>query len=67
MDGAAFRAVQRQDTTLGKIPTVLVTANDGAAETARDLGCAAGLKKPVEWSRLADVVRRHCGNCTLLG
>jgi CheY-like chemotaxis protein len=57
MNGYEFRAAQRMRPELAKIPTVLLTAEPGADETARRLGCVGALHKPVQWGRLAEQVQ----------
>ena len=65
LDGYQFRAVQREDAALAEIPTVLLTANQRAVDTARNLGCVLGLQKPIEWPRLAGIVSDHCPGCSI--
>jgi two-component system, OmpR family, response regulator CpxR len=61
MDGWSFRATQRGDPRLARIPTVVVTANL-AGETRGDAELAADalLAKPFDLDRLIDTVHRLC-------
>jgi CheY-like chemotaxis protein len=56
MDGWAFRAEQVADPTLADIPVIILTADGNAAEKAAQLGCAGGLRKPVDLMTLLDAV-----------
>lgn len=62
MDGRQFRAVQRQDPELMKIPVVVLTAHANIHETTQELGAEACLKKPVQLQALLDLVDRFCRN-----
>jgi CheY-like chemotaxis protein len=60
MDGWQFRAAQRNDPLLGKVPVVVLTAHADAAHVAEELGAAAFLKKPVQLEALLGTVKRFC-------
>ncbi len=60
MDGWEFRRRQRQDPALAKVPVVVLSALDAAR--AQDLEEAAFLKKPLDFDRLLQLVRRYCHN-----
>jgi CheY-like chemotaxis protein len=60
MDGWEFRRRQRQDPALAPLPVVVLSALD--APRAADLGGTAYLKKPLDFDRLLDLVRRYCKN-----
>ena len=60
MDGWEFRRRQRQDPTLANVPVVVLSALD--ATRAVDLEEAAFLKKPLDFDRLLQLVRRYCQN-----
>lgn len=55
MDGFSFRAEQRQDPLLAKIPVILVSAN-GEEEDARSLGAVGILDKPVQLPELIAMI-----------
>src|SRR5579883_1831845 len=60
MDGWGFRAAQKQDAELAKIPVVVLTAHASAEKTAREMGAAAYLKKPISLDALLAMVQRYC-------
>ena len=59
MDGWQFRALQRQDPVLGRVPTVLLSADSNLSQKAAALGAADYLQKPVEFDVLVQTVRKH--------
>ncbi len=58
MDGWEFRRRQMQDPALATVPVVVLSALDPAR--ASELGGAAFLKKPLDFDRLLELVRRFC-------
>jgi CheY-like chemotaxis protein len=58
MDGWEFRRRQVQDPQLAHVPVVVLSALDPAR--AADLGGTAFLKKPLDFDRLLELVRRFC-------
>jgi CheY-like chemotaxis protein len=58
MDGWEFRRRQRADPELAHVPVVILSALDQAR--AADLGGPAFLKKPLDFDRLLELVRRYC-------
>ncbi len=60
MNGWEFRAEQQQDQELSAIPVVVLSAHASAEETARTMGVAGYLKKPVRLERLLATVKRYC-------
>jgi CheY-like chemotaxis protein len=60
MDGAAFRSAQLKEPALAAIPVVIVSAFADAEETARRLGAAAHLTKPIRLETLIAVVKTYC-------
>jgi CheY-like chemotaxis protein len=58
MDGWEFRRRQVQDPHLSRVPVVVLSALDPAR--ASDLGGTAFLKKPLDFDRLLELVRRFC-------
>ena len=60
MDGWEFRRHQEQDPAISRIPVVVLSALDPSR--AGDLHADAFLKKPLDFDRLLDLVRRHCGS-----
>jgi CheY-like chemotaxis protein len=60
MDGWEFRRRQCQDPRLAEVPVVVLSALDQAR--AADVGGAAFLKKPLDFDRLLELVRRYCQN-----
>jgi DNA-binding response OmpR family regulator len=57
MDGWEFRRQQQRDPALAGLPVVVLSALD--ASRGANLG-AAYLKKPLDFDRLLDLVRRYC-------
>ena len=60
MDGWEFRKRQQDDPTLADLPVVVLTALDQAQARADDLDGVDFLKKPLDFDRLLELVRRHC-------
>jgi CheY-like chemotaxis protein len=60
MDGWQFRAAQQADPMLRSIPVVVVTADMTAATTAKSMGTAAFVSKPLDLGKLMKVVRELC-------
>jgi CheY-like chemotaxis protein len=60
MDGWSFRAVQRRDARLARIPTVAVSASLEAGEALEELGVDAFLPKPFDLDELIRTVQRLC-------
>jgi CheY-like chemotaxis protein len=58
MDGWEFRRRQRADPAVADVPVVVLSALD--ASRATDLQETAFLKKPLDFERLLQLVRRHC-------
>jgi len=58
MDGWEFRRRQVQDPSIAAVPVVVLSALDQAR--AADLGGTAFLKKPLDFDRLLELVRRFC-------
>ena len=60
MNGWEFRQEQLQDQTLAAIPTVIVTAHNRPDESARELGAASCIRKPVRPEQLLSTVGKYC-------
>jgi CheY-like chemotaxis protein len=58
MDGWEFRRRQCADPKLANVPVVVLSALDQSR--AVDLGGVAFLRKPLDFSRLLQLVRRYC-------
>jgi CheY-like chemotaxis protein len=58
MDGWEFRRRQSEDPALARVPVVVLSALDQSR--AADLAGAAFLKKPLDFDRLIQLVRRYC-------
>ena len=58
MDGWQFRAEQRKDPALAKIPVVVISAT-GKDEKVSALGAVQFLKKPIRLEQLLEAVARH--------
>ena len=60
MDGWEFRRRQQNDPALADVPVIVLTALDQAQARANDLNGVDFLKKPLDFDRLLDLVRRRC-------
>jgi CheY-like chemotaxis protein len=60
MDGWEFRRRQAQDPSISGVPVVVLSALDPAR--VADLGGTAFLKKPLDFDRLLELVRRFCAH-----
>jgi CheY-like chemotaxis protein len=60
MDGWAFRTRQNADPNLASIPVVVITALSPDERKREGLGDTPCLFKPVDVSRLLDMVRGYC-------
>jgi CheY-like chemotaxis protein len=58
MDGWEFRRRQVQNPSMATVPVVVLSAADPAR--ASELGGTAFLKKPLDFDRLLELVRRFC-------
>ena len=60
MDGWEFRKRQQSDPSLADVPVIVLSALDQAQARTSDLDGVAFLKKPLDFDRLLELVRRHC-------
>ena len=60
MDGWEFRRRQQDDPALADVPVIVLTALDQAQARANDLNGVDFLKKPLDFDRLLELVRRRC-------
>jgi CheY-like chemotaxis protein len=60
MDGAQFRAQQREEPEIAGIPVVLISAHADLTKRMRELDANAALQKPISFRDLIDTVRRYC-------
>jgi DNA-binding response OmpR family regulator len=58
MDGWEFRREQQRDPRVANVPVIVLTALDRTR--VGDIGEAAFMKKPLDFDRLLDLVRRYC-------
>lgn len=56
MNGAEFRAAQRQDPAIASIPIIVITASIGPRQVTSGLDAAAVLPKPFELSELVEII-----------
>jgi len=59
MNGWEFRAAQLADPELALVPVLLITAHEDGVRTARELGTAGCIRKPVDLDSLLEAVERH--------
>ena len=60
MDGLAFLAEQAKDTKLAPIPVAILSAYFELLEGTEPKNVVATIRKPVEWSRLLEVIQQRC-------
>jgi CheY-like chemotaxis protein len=60
MNGWQFREQQLKDPAIAAIPVLVVTADDGAAKKAADVGAVGFMRKPIEFDELLEHVARFC-------
>ncbi len=65
LDGAGFRREQRRDPAVAAIPVLLFSAAADLEEKAAALGAAGILRKPVDFGRVVEAVRRAAGGARL--
>lgn len=58
MDGWEFRREQQRDPKVANVPVIVLTALDRTR--VGDIGEAAFVKKPLDFDRLLELVRRYC-------
>lgn len=61
MSGADFRRQLLRDRTLAEIPVVLLSGDQNVKSAAEELKADDYLIKPVDVSRLCELLDRHCG------
>ena len=59
MDGREFQAAQKSDPALADIPLVLLSAQSDIRSTAKEMGAAAWLLKPVQLAELLEVLEAY--------
>jgi CheY-like chemotaxis protein len=64
MDGAQFRAAQRQDPSLAPIPVIVVSSEDDGPAAVTALDAAGYLQKPFHVDHLLQQVGLHCSQVT---
>jgi CheY-like chemotaxis protein len=60
MSGGEFRARQRADALLARVPTIVVSAMDLAHQQVQAMEAAGYLTKPVDPKQLTWAIRQHC-------
>ena len=60
MDGWRFREAQLRDPSIAGTPVVVLSAMDRCGMQASDLQAVAYVDKPINFTRLLDVIARHC-------
>lgn len=61
MNGWQFRAEQREDPDLAKIPVVVISAGANLADQVAPLGIHDYIRKPIQLGQLLATVGRYCG------
>src|SRR5262249_36376832 len=60
MNGWEFRAEQLRDPAIAAVPVVVVSADRGAGEKAKQLGAIDYMVKPIDFDRLLRAVAINC-------
>ena len=60
MTGYDFRTAQLADDDLREIPVILCSAIHDLGERAHQMGASAYMGKPIEFTRLMELIRTHC-------
>jgi CheY-like chemotaxis protein len=58
MDGWEFRREQQRDTGMAEVPVIVLSALD--QPRAEDVHADAFIKKPLDFDRLLELIRRYC-------
>jgi CheY-like chemotaxis protein len=60
VDGIEVLRRLKADSTLGKLPIIMLTTTDDTREVERcyKLGCSVYIQKPVDYDRFAEAIRR---------
>jgi len=65
MNGVEFRRAQLADRRIAAVPVVSFSASESERLEAKSLGISTSISKPVNLSRLLEVVSAHCGEPAL--
>jgi CheY-like chemotaxis protein len=65
MNGIEFRRAQLADHRIAAVPVVSFSASESERVEAQALGISTSLSKPVNLSRLLEIVSAHCGEPAL--
>lgn len=60
MTGYDFRQAQLADDDLREIPVIVCSSNHDIRERTKEMGAAAYVEKPIEFTRLMGLIRKHC-------
>jgi CheY-like chemotaxis protein len=60
MDGYAFRAEQKSDETISKIPVIVMSADVRAEAKAAELQAVEIARKPLGIKAILELIHRHC-------
>jgi CheY-like chemotaxis protein len=61
MDGVQFRREQLEDPAIATVPVVILSADADVAARAKEMGVAAGLRKPIHLDEIMSTVKSCCG------
>jgi CheY-like chemotaxis protein len=59
VSGAEMLGILKEDASLRRIPVIVLSGDNSAQETARSLGAAECLQKPVDLPELVAAIRKH--------
>src|SRR5262245_5249331 len=59
LSGGEFRRAQLKDPKLAGVPVVIMSGAADIEQQARNLGAVAALAKPIDFTRLLEILRRH--------
>jgi len=60
MNGWEFRALQKADPKIAKIPVVVISADNRVEQKADAIDADGFIKKPIEMDQLVDTIKKCC-------
>jgi DNA-binding response OmpR family regulator len=60
LSGTEFRRAQLNDPKLAGVPVAIISGAADLEQSARELGAVAAVTKPIDFTKLLEIIRRHC-------